>query len=451
MLSQKRVLISAVLIVAGVSLALVSSMSIDEGHTSRADGAVIDYGYYETDWVNTDLSDITSEMQLLERVCDLRGLSLTLDQDGSILELGGFTSTTGIRWDIWVIEKDSTDWVRLEAPYTENPSDYTITSISYVKVGEEPTVAVDYSGTPIYGYDVKYRTVTLSPTVTEIVSSVKAVNTIVGVDYYSDYPKEVVDGVSNGSVSTIGTYTSPSFELIMGVKPDMVFCDGTQKSHRLMANHIRNTGIDAVLLYPGEDTDSIRDNIFIAGISMHYDLAAADVIDGMDLILAQLSSIVNAHWVSCPDVMVTLEPDNSPWVSGYGTYIDSMLSSFNSTNVFSERTGWVRLTSELISSANPDVIIIITTEYRATQSDYDLMLDGLSQQWRKTDAWKDGRVYMICEGASEMVQRFGPRTPQVAELICMMLHPECFTGEIPHFIGDNYADYLYLSKNTNYH
>ena len=91
MLSQKRVLISAVLIVAGVSLALVSSMSIDEGHASRADGAVIDYGYYETDWVDTDLSGIASEMQLLERICDLRGLSLTLNQDApyrSELHLG---------------------------------------------------------------------------------------------------------------------------------------------------------------------------------------------------------------------------------------------------------------------------------------------------------------------------------------------------------------------------
>lgn len=148
--------------------------------------------------------------------------------------------------------------------------------------------------------------------------------------------------------------------------------------------------------------------------------------------------------------MVALEPDISPWVSGSGTYMDSVVVTMDGENVFSEWYGWVHITSDRIPYANPQVIIIITTEYSATQEEYDYLYNNLSAQWKLTDAWKNGNVYVICESAAEMVQRCGPRLAQTAELVAMILHPECFETQLPKIVGDDYADYLTYSKDMSY-
>ena len=72
---------------------------------------------------------------------------------------------------LWVVYPGSIEWVHLDAPYDYEPEEFTITSWSYVAEGEEPTVAVDYSGNPIYGYQQKFRVVSLSPSITEILAS----------------------------------------------------------------------------------------------------------------------------------------------------------------------------------------------------------------------------------------------------------------------------------------
>lgn len=450
MQSQKRVYLSIALVVAGVALAVFAASSVTTVPPAQAQGMVIDHGYYETEWVGVETTQFETERDLLQYVCDYKGVSVSFDTDGSILELDGLSSTASAFWSIWVVERGDTGWTMLSAPFTQKPSDYTISTVAYTEEGSTPTVGVDYSGAPIYGYSTNYRTVTLSPTVTEIVSSIKATNTIVGVDSYSDYPSDIVNGVSKGSIKVTGTYTSPSFEVIIDLLPDMVFCDGTQRSHYLMAEQLRKVGTDAVVLYPGVDLDSIRDNLFIAGAVMHYDLSAQEVRENMDYVISAMTGLVLTANADRPDVMVALEPDISPWVSGSGTYIDSMLSQFNSNNVFSGWNGWVHLTSDLILQANPDVILVVTTVYRATQSEYDHMYNNLSMQWKNTDAWKNGEVYMICEGASELVQRFGPRTPQAAELICKIIHPECFSDTFPKFVGDDYARFLDISKDMSY-
>ncbi len=121
----------------------------------------------------------------------------------------------------------------------------------------------------------------------------------------------------------------------------------------------------------------------------------------------------------------------------------------SSNNVFSGWSGWVHITSDMITQQNPDVIVIITTEYVATQEEYDYLYSHLSAQWRSTDAWKEGRVYMVCEDAAEMFQRYGPRTAQVAELIAMMLYPDAFDTEVLMYIGNDYRDYLTYSRDMS--
>ncbi len=432
-------------------MAVVAGTLISEADTSQAQGTVIDYGDRNTLWTDADLSQFSAEIDLLNYACEVNGLPLSLGDDGTIIELDGVANTDDSEWGLWVIYPGSTDWVKLDAPYDQDPSQFVISSWSYVEDGDEPTVAVDYSGNPIYGYQQKYRVVSLSPSITEILGSIKAENIIVGVDTYSDHPSSVVEGTESGSIALVGTYSSPSFELIMGTNPDVVFADSSQRSHTNMANQLSSSGVDAVLLYPGEDLESIMDNIFIVGTVINYELAADEVISDIYGVIDQLAEKVYTPTAGGNvDVMISLEPDISPWVSGSSTYISSIASLFNSTNVFSGWDGWVHVTSDRIPFANPDKIIIITSEYSATQEEYDYLYDNLPAQWKDTDAWRNGEVYVICEGAADMVQRFGPRAAQVSELVAMILHPDAFDTALPKIIGDDYEQYLTYSSYMSY-
>lgn len=444
---RNRKSFSVALIIVGIALACVvgSIPSTDAG--VQAQGAVIDYGDYDTIWTDADLSLFTTEQALLEHICDENGLELTMAEDGTVSSIGDLQSSDERTWNLWVVYPGSTTWVKLDAPYDQGPSEFTVSSWSYLSEGDKPTVAVDYNGNPIYGFQQKYRVVTLSPTLTEIAASLNAVNVLVGVDSYSNYPESVNATKDAGKIATVGTYTGPSFELIMGTNPDVVFCDGSQRSHMQMSAQLRDVDIDAMLLYPGEDVQSILDNIFIIGTVMNYEIAAKQVINETNEVLDQLSGLaLGPDAGPSPDVMISLEPDISPWVSGDGTYMDNIVELFNADNVFSEWGGWVHITSDRIPYENPDLIIVVTTEYAATQEEYDYLYSHLSAQWKDTDAWKSGNVYVLCEGAAEMAQRFGPRTAQMAELVAMILHPPAFENEVPKFIGDDYEYYLSYSS-----
>ena len=445
-----RIKISVLLVVIGTILAVTASLASVSSSTIQADGIVIDYGDYDTVWTDANVSDYDSVYDLMAYACDTNGLSFSIDENGTISELNGIVSGEDYFWGAWGIKSGSADWIKIDSIESTKPSDFAIISISYTESDGEPTVAIDYSGTPIYGYARKYRTVSLSPTITEIVASIKADTTLVGVDSYSNYPESIVQGVSDGSIKVTGTYTSPNYETILGTNPDLVFCDGSQRSHYLVADMLRESNIDAVVLYPGEDLDSVRNNIFIAGKVMQYDMASEEVINNLDTVMKELTDAITTPETKCPNVMVSLDPAVSPWVSGTDTYVDSILNELDAKNVFDNWSGWVHITGDMVAKCNPQVIIIITSQYHATQDEYDYMFSHLAEQWKSTDAWKNGKVYMICDGAAEMAQRFGPRTPQFAEIVCRIIHSECFSEEFPLFIGDDYSNYLTFSKEMNY-
>lgn len=446
---KTRMVLSVALLISGIALGVATGVLAESPEKIQAQGTVIDFSEYDTKWTNADLSDYQTSIDLLRYACGENGFELVVDDSGDVTEINGIGK--GGEWALWGMESGSSNWTKLSSPYNQDPSKYIVTSWTFSSDGREPTVAIDYSGNPIYGYVQKYRVVSLSPTVTEILCSVKADNIIVGVDQYSNYPQSVVDGKKDGSISVVGTYTNPSFELITGTNPDMVVCDGSQTSHVQLADRLRGVGIDAIVIYPGEDITSVLNNIYSVGVSIKYELAGMQVINETEEVIDRLAEKTSSTQAGEPvDAMISLEPDISPWVSGSGTYLDGIVTSMNANNVFSNWYGWVHITSDRIPYENPEVIIIVTTEYKATQEEYDYLYDSLSPQWKQTDAWKEGRVYVICEGAAELVQRSGPRLAQTAEIVSMFLHPDCFDTSLPKIVGDDYVDYLNFSRDLSF-
>lgn len=410
----------------------------------QADGLVVDFEEYDTDWIEMQVWEYDSPVEALKQAAESKGYSITVSDDGEVKELNGYVSDAGRAWSFWTIAKGSTSWTQVGDPSEKVSSGSTIYAWAYRGAGEEPTVAVDQSGSSVYGYPQKSRSVSLSPSITEMIGAVRATSTIVGMDMYSNYPEEVVEMKNEGYIKVVGDYTNPSYETIINLNPDVVFCDGSQYSHNQMRERLTKVDICAILMYDGESDESILDNIFIIGVVMGYDLAAADTISDLQSAMAELTSKMSTH--KSEGVMVALSGDSSPWVAGSYTYVSDLIKDLYGNNVFSDMDGWTHVNSELVSTHNPGVIIILTTDYSATQSDYDYLISHLSNEWKGTDAYKNGRIYLLTESAGEMSQRPGPRYAQLAEMLAMIMEPDAFEKELPKYVGDDYTDYLTVTK-----
>jgi len=205
-------------------------------------------------------------------------------------------------------------------------------------------------------------------------------------------------------------------------------------------------------MYGGDSIQTILDNIYIAGEVMRYNLTATDVISSIENaeneIIGELTASTSTKDVN---VMVALSPDKAPWVTGSDTYVDDLTTAAMGNNVFQSQYQWVMINSEQVIAANPSVIILLTVDYSATQGDYNAMMNSLPAEWRTTDAYKTGNIYMVCGSAGDMSETPSPRFIQLMELTARILHPDVFSDiELPKFIGDNYEDFLTFTKNLDF-
>lgn len=452
---KTKILITIAIIIAGSAFTILLH---DVGNNStryQSEGILIDYGNYNTLWTDADYNTTETPIKLLEYACTMHGISFLRDTDGTIVEINGVANTATHEWGLWYIDKGSTTYVK-SANYDIEPSGKKIVAWAYCKDSSIPTIALDASGTSIYGYPQATRVVTLSPVCTEIVGSLNAVSTIVGTDIYSNYPHSIGTLKANGTITEVGTYTDPSYETIMHVSPNMVFCDGSQYNQRNMATLVRNSNINAVLIYDGESINTILDNVFIIGTAMGYGMAATSVISDLVTALEQLESVIGPG--SQAKTMFALSTDPAPWIAGEGTYTSDIIESEGGKNIYSDMTGWTHINSEYLGiqsggKYNPQIAIVSAdSTFHATQEDYDYIISHLPDNWKSTDAYKNGNIYIFFDELAEMSQRAGTRFAQLSELMCRIINPDAFTDGItmPKYIGSDYSDLLTYTKYLGY-
>ena len=417
----------------------------------RTDGIVIDFGNYNTVWTEVDFHEEDDTLSLLTIACDEdhNDYALTVDSNGNVTKINDIENNTLSSWGLWYVEHGNLEYVKSDSSSID-ASQYEIVIWAYCASNEEPTVAVDATGVSIYGYSQANRVVTLSPVATEIVGAMNAVSTLVGTDSYSDYPSLVETGHNNGTIAIVGTYTDPSYESILSASPNLVICEGSLYNHISVAEKMRNSNTASLALYNGDSVKSILDNIFITGTAMGYELRAQEVIDQINVAMMQIESTISGY--NSEDVMIALSDSPSPYVSGSQTYIDDILSIINCGNSFGDLNGWTHINSEYILQKNPSKIIIINSDssFTTDEESYQTLLEGLSEEWKSTDAYKNGEIYVLCESLGEMASRSGPRCAQLTELFAMILDPDAFTTELPKYIGNDYVDYLSITKNLGY-
>lgn len=444
--SRLKLAISLAIIAVGL---IVTVLAVSSSPATTNSGIIIDFGDRDTVYTELDSESIPDPFSALEFACDANGYELVVD-DGAPVSIDGFNNDPNLMWSLYVVKTGTLNWERIDSGYSDiRIDDYAATCWGYCPVNGHPTRAVDETGVCFYGYERPERVVSLAPSCTESICAAGGMDLIVATDQYSNYPEEIEQGREDGSIPSIGGFTNPSYEMVLKMKPDLVVCIGSQSSHVATADKLRANHINVIVTSGGEAIDTVMDNTFMVGVGIHEEDHARGSIDVAMNQIGEVEDVLDGNvMIWDKKLMVSLSAVKSPWVSGSDTFVSDVMTHIHTTNVYKDESGWVQINSETIIKNNPEYIIVVASDYDATQADYDRMIAGLSTEWRGTDAYKNGQIYLYTGDACDVLSRPGPRVAQITELLARTVQGDSFDDgiEMPKFIGDDYRDYLTISK-----
>ena len=247
------------------------------------------------------------------------------------------------------------------------------------------------------------RIVSLAPANTEIVAELGALDRLVGVTTYCDYPAEVAD------IEKVGDFIGPNLEAIAALDPDVVLLTtGVQAE---VVGQLEALGASVVVIDP-QDIDGVRRAIEMVGDVIGEPEAAADTVASIELQVEDIGERVEGAPVRC-----FLEIAQDPlFTVGSGTLLNDLLEHAGGENVVTEE-GYVADSVEQLVQADPDV-------YLATLSSMSDPSDIEGRPGFDTiGAVASGRVYVLDDN---LVSRPGPRIAEGLRLIAEALHPEAF-------------------------
>lgn len=264
------------------------------------------------------------------------------------------------------------------------------------------------------------KIVSMGPNMTEILYAIGAGDKLAGRTDYCDYPSEVLD------VPSVGTISDADIEAILALEPDLVLAS-THFSDDSIAQ-LEKAGVPVLYLYDENDVNGVYDMIETIGQAVNCNAQAAQTVE---LMQGKLDYVA--------DKLEGTEAQSVYYVVGYGeygdytaggdTFINGILELAGGDNIASDVEGW-SYSSETLLEKDPSNIII---------PEYALGDFGTSEPYSELTAVKDGNVYAV---DNNMLDRQGPRNADAVVTIAQILHPEAFPDatEYPLTVSDANGD-----------
>lgn len=283
------------------------------------------------------------------------------------------------------------------------------------------------------------RIVSCSPDITETVYSVGLGDKLVGVTDYCNYPENVVERRANGSLASIGGYSTPNVEAIAGLKPDLVLISAGVAAQKSMVTQLEQMNLTVVGLYKGTSFSEVYKNIKLIGTVGDAKEKSDSLVSGMQShlqwIAGKLSSVSSSR--SIADI-VYLDP---VYVAGSSTYVQDMISASKGTNVFTSQSGWPVVSKEGLIAAQPDVMIMSSSMLMDTGEELLAYLRN-DTVWSTISAVMTDNTYVLTGQASNLLNRPGPRLVDGVEIMADILYPTAMGVTLPKVLDSDYTKYL---------
>jgi iron complex transport system substrate-binding protein len=260
------------------------------------------------------------------------------------------------------------------------------------------------------------RVVSLAPSVTETVFALGFGNRLVAVTTHCDYP------AGAQKLPKIGGFMSPSLEMIVAVRPDLVLgVNGA--TDPVKAREMERLGLKVTLISlasVGEILNSIESIARLLGSP-----EAGEKL--VERITRQFAG-VKRRLAGAPRRATLLAVGLRPLVAvGGKNYIDELITLAGGENIAGNAPQpWLNLPDEYVVAKAPQVIIEAGMGSERSES---------AQHWadlKSIPAVKERRVYAY---RSDKILRPGPRIGEGLEEIARLVHPECFAQAKPELKG----------------
>ena len=184
--------------------------------------------------------------------------------------------------------------------------------------------------------------------------------------------QDVVDGLADGSIQSVGGTWHQNAETIAGLNPDLVILDHASYMYSGISDQLSDFGIKYLVTGDELTLGNIYNNIQLLGDALGKSASAKKVIAEMG---ASIQTTVDKIKGASSDVTVAFLflGSSQYYAVGNTTFVHSEIELAGATNAFGNQSGWLAVSLEAIVDANPDIIIIdaemgsgSTTDYNAT-------------------------------------------------------------------------------------
>lgn len=280
----------------------------------------------------------------------------------------------------------------------------------------QPTIAVSDLEAGITVVDSYNRSVTISspalrvvsaaPSVTETIFALGKGNILVGRTDYCDYPEEVQE------IPSIGSLTEPDIEAIAKLVPDIVIASTHFKKESV--DKLSALSIPVVVLADQDSFEGVYTTIDKIARLTGSENSGADLIASMKQTVNSVIEAVKRK--DTPSVYYVIGfGEYGDFTAGGDTFINQIIEMAGGNNIASEMKGW-SFSLEQIVESDPD-IIVCSKFWNAKDS--ILKTNG----YKDLRAVKDGNLFEI---DNNMIDRQGPRLSEGLKAVAEIIHPDLF-------------------------
>lgn len=277
---------------------------------------------------------------------------------------------------------------------------------------------VDSAGRTVIVPANAQRIVSLAPSTSEIVAYVGAIDRLVAVDDFSDYPPALQDLPRIG-----GSDFTYDAEAIVALEPDLILAAGI-------------TSPDAV----GQLTDLGLTVVVVGGVEASFEAIFADItlvggLVGAADTTAQAVNALRERVAAVRQGIATVDErprvyweidatdPQRPYSIAPGSFIHEILTVAGGENIFAGVANpYPQVSAEQIIEGDPQIIVMSNTAYGTT-------VESLRERigWQDIAAVRDQQVFAIDD---DLISRPGPRAVDGLEVLARLLHPERFDGQM---------------------
>ncbi|TVM16876.1 ABC transporter substrate-binding protein [Oceanidesulfovibrio indonesiensis] len=225
------------------------------------------------------------------------------------------------------------------------------------------------------------------------------------------------------ALPSIGTHMRPNVELIVSLRPDVVFqMAGRRAGAEEAVAALSARGI-TVAIFDIHDFEGLFSAIERIGVLLGAEQAAAGLVESMRERLDNVAQAIAGH-TNHPSVFYEVRYPNLLAV-GSGSMVHDVIRAAGGLNCVDSGRKLVRLSEEELLRLDPNVYLV-----QQGPMNPNPLPPGERPHFRTLAAIKSGRVHMVDE---KMFSRPGPRSVDAVEELAAILYPQSFknTGEAP--------------------